>query len=204
MNKRMYWLGGLLAAVLLMTCLAVGFNSEPRDESGHRIDTSAEAVLHPAFEMYGWFVSEPLKHEDATYSDVLPYCRVTDERFANLKELSAAVKDVFSEEIAVRLLESGLYIDIDGRLYVNAFLGADEIEEVTLKNDTEAAEAAENVISKEIFSVVSEEAEKVVYHSEVTYGSGSRGSGAENVLDYEFVYEKVNGKWVFTEFEYYR
>ena len=160
MKKRAFWLGGILIALVVAAAIFISFNSVPRDETGQKMDTSAEAILQPAFEVYGWFTSNPLSHESRIYSDVLPYYKVTDERFSSLKELSAAVRKIFSDSIATRLLESGLYIDIEGQLYVNKSLDS---------ADVATSSSGDNVISKEVYSVVSEDQEKIVYRAEVSY-----------------------------------
>lgn len=197
MKKRAFWLGGILIALVVAAAIVISFNSVPRDETGQKMNTSAEAVLQPAFEVYGWFTSNPLSHESKVYSDVLPYCKVTDERFSSLKELSAAVREIFSDSIATRLLESGLYIDIEGQLYVNKSLDSAIIA-------APSSAAGNNAISKEVYSVVSEDQEKIVYRAEVSYTTNESASVLEDALSYDFVYEKIDGKWVFTQFDYYK
>lgn len=160
-------------------------------------DTSAEIVLQPAFEIYSWFTSNPLLHENTLYSEALPYCKVVDERFSDFKELSSKVKEVFSNSIATRLLESGIYIDIDGELYVKSSLDAEYF--ITSSNLT-----ASKIIAKEVYSVVSQDPEKIAYRAEVIYTTEDGTLLEENALSYDFVYEKVNGKWVFTQFDYYK
>ncbi len=195
MKKRAFWLGGILIALVVAAAIFISFNSVPRDETGQKMDTSAEAILQPAFEVYGWFTSNPLSHESRIYSDVLPYYKVTDERFSSLKELSAAVRKIFSDSIATRLLESGLYIDIEGQLYVNKSLDS---------ADVATSSSGDNVISKEVYSVVSEDQEKIVYRAEVSYTAKQSASDSEDALSYDFIYEKIDGKWVFTQFDYYK
>ena len=197
MKKRAFWLGGILIALVVVAGIIVSFSSVPRDETGQKMNTSTEAILRPAFEVYGWFTSSPLSHESKVYSDVLPYCKVTDERFSSLKELSTAVRKIFSDSIATRLLESGLYIDIEGQLHVNKSL-----DPAVIAAPLSAAD--NNAISKEVYSVVSEDQEKIVYRAEVSYTTNESASVLEDALSYDFVYEKVNGKWVFTQFDYYK
>ena len=59
MKKRAFWLGGILIALVVAAGIVIGFNNAPRDETGQKMNTSAEAILQPAFEVYGWFTSNP-------------------------------------------------------------------------------------------------------------------------------------------------
>lgn len=197
MKRRALWIGGFLIALALAVGIIGSLYAAPRDEMGKKIDTSAEIVLQPAFEIYSWFTSNPLLHENTLYSEALPYCKVVDERFSDFKELSSKVKEVFSNSIATRLLESGIYIDIDGELYVKSSLDAEYF--ITSSNLT-----ASKIIAKEVYSVVSQDPEKIAYRAEVVYTTEDGTLLEENALSYDFVYEKVNGKWVFTQFDYYK
>ena len=160
MKKRAFWLGGILIALVVAAGIVIGFNNAPRDETGQKMNTSAEAILQPAFEVYGWFTSNPLSHESKVYSDVLPYC-------------------------------------IEGQLYVNKSLDSAIIA-------APSSAAGNNAISKEVYSVVSEDQEKIVYRAEVSYTTNESTSVLEDALSYDFVYEKIDGKWVFTQFDYYK
>lgn len=197
MKRRALWIGGFLIALALAVGIIGSLYAAPRDEMGKKIDTSVEIVLQPAFEIYSWFTSNPLLHENTLYSEALPYCKVVDERFSDFKELSSKVKEVFSNSIATRLLESGIYIDIDGELYVKSSLDAEYF--ITSSNLT-----ASKIIDKEVYSVVSQDPEKIAYRAEVIYTTEDGTLLEENALSYDFVYEKVNGKWVFTQFDYYK
>lgn len=63
---------------------------------------------------------------------------------------------------------------------------------------------ASKIIAKEVYSVVSQDPEKIAYRAEVIYTTEDGTLLEENALSYDFVYEKVNGKWVFTQFDYYK
>ena len=108
-----------MIGLALFVCLLAGFYSQPRSDDGSVFDTSANAILEPAFEVYDWFYSSPLAHDETPYSDLLPYFRVTDERIADMDELTSAVENIFSPEISEKLFASDRYLEIDGQLYVD-------------------------------------------------------------------------------------
>ena len=193
MGQRANWAKGVLIGLVLVVCLVVGFYSQPRNEDGSAFDTSAHTILDPAFEVYGWFVSEPLDHEETPFSEELPYYRVNDERISDMNALVSEVDKHFSPEISESLFASDRYVEIDGNLYVDCGFATPR-----------AAAAFEPAsITRELVSTLSESGDKIVYQSEVSYSMIGAEEEEDLLVYYDFIYEKINGKWFFTTFEYY-
>lgn len=193
--------------ILLLTAMVVvlaGCSGGPKDEAGRDIDVSVENVLMPAFEVYGWFADEPLEHEEQPRLDYPDYYKVIDERVTGMGDLNQAVRGAFSDRIAEKLLRNGTYIELDGALYYVG--GPAELTAPSKSNESALNTGAEDeVIVREILSVVSQESSKVVYQTGVWYADESDAAQeSAEVTYYDFIYEKVDGKWKFTEFEYYR
>ncbi len=193
MKRRALWLGGFFVFVVVAVIIVVGMFNKPMNEDGRIMDISAETVLKPAFEVYSWFISAPLEHDDVLYSEDYPYYRVTDQRVENKEELENIVKEYFSDDIAARLLDNGVYIDIDGKLYVNSAFDL----------RAEAINKAEE-ISKEVFTIVTKDAQKVIYQADVSYSDDELSFDTDDVSTYHFVYENLGERWAFTYFDYYK
>ena len=193
MKRRALWLGGFFVFVIVAVIIVVGMFNKPMNEDGRIMDISAETVLKPAFEVYSWFISAPLEHDDVLYSEDYPYYRVTDQRVENKEELENIVKEYFSDDIAARLLDNGVYIDIDGKLYVNSAFDL----------RAEAINKAEE-ISKEVFTIVTKDAQKVIYQADVSYSDDELSFDTDDVSTYHFVYENLGERWAFTYFDYYK
>lgn len=179
--------------MIVAVIIVVGMFNKPMNEDGRIMDISAETVLKPAFEVYSWFISAPLEHDDVLYSEDYPYYRVTDQRVENKEELENIVKEYFSDDIAARLLDNGVYIDIDGKLYVNSAFDL----------RAEAINKAEE-ISKEVFTIVTKDAQKVIYQADVSYSDDELSFDTDDVSTYHFVYENLGERWAFTYFDYYK
>ena len=67
MKKRAFWLGGILIALVVAAAIVISFNSVPRDETGQKMNTSAEAVLQPAFEVWLVYFKPPVTREQSLF-----------------------------------------------------------------------------------------------------------------------------------------
>lgn len=154
--------------------------------------TSAEDLIEPAMEVYSWFVLGGMPLGEETQTDINPFTgtedtfqRVDNPHFSTYAEMEAYLGEFFSGDIVRQLLEEyPICKDIDGVLYMipagrgaNIFIKdvAFSTEEVT---DTSASLSAS-----------------------ISYDQDA--GETENPKSYTFVCQKIDGKWVFTTFEYY-
>ena len=101
-----------------------------------------------------------------------------------MRALEAEVKTYFSDAIAGKLLDSGVYEEIDGYLYTNAQDRA---------IDTDAGETE--------LSVASRTDDKIVYTLTVNHVDENGEVTSTEELTYDL--ELIDGVWKFTQFPYY-
>lgn len=155
-------------------------------------DDDILADYHKAVEAYSWFHMNTMDtdYEESVFLDDYDYSKVDHDTIHTYSDLENYLKTIFSDDLVNRLLtenEVELYRDIDGALYTipagrgsDIFKG-DETYDISREGDT-----------KFIVKVTVE-----VYDD----------PDSEEVVDYEvfeFPYELVNGKWVFTDFDLVR
>lgn len=112
----------------------------------------------------------------------------TEYEFADYAGLCEVIDGIFSPEIAGRLKNSGLYLDIDGRMYtLDAARGTDatvgEVTDYAVKKESDT-----RYVLTVTYELISED------DFETVVGTASK----------DYVYEEVNGKFVFSQFEFYR
>lgn len=104
--------------------------------------------------------------------------RVADPHFDTMQKLQDYVSGYFSDSITQQLLSTGIFTEVDGRLY------ALDVGMQTPQKGDMHVQITEKTDSSE--------------HYVLTVGSG------EKAKTYDFVYEKQSdGKWVFTRFQGY-
>ena len=138
-----------------------------------------------ALEAWGWFQGAPLAADAAarTAEDGSVWYPVTDSRFSTLLDLRMYLKGIFSDEIAETLLNTGLYRDVDGALCC-----------------AQNASDAPALTDAEVW-VEQESETKLVCRlaGTLTWPDGARPA---ETVSAAFPYEKVGGKWLFTEFSW--
>lgn len=162
-------------------------------ESGHEglgdpTSRSASELVGAALEIYGWFAkgSIPLAEEtrilaDPDTGEEETFRLVNSPYFSNYEQLEQYLRGFFSEEIVQRLLEQyPVFRDIDGKLYIRA-----------------AAENYEAFLKEVTFSVEEATESSIRLSAEVP-----DEKNPEKTQRYEFVCQKIDGKWVFTTFAY--
>ena len=164
----------------------------PPSESPNRLsDEEVLSAYRAAEEAYGWFDLCTLggSPEGQVEQDGVIYTRVSDERFPNMDSFRGYLKTLFSDEVVDSLLPVGgqQYVEIDGALYVREGARGSDITKGAL-----------------ILSVVwPQETEPMscIVRAEVELLDGETLSTVVGSQVYEFPYQRVGDKWVFTQFE---
>ncbi|MGN1012016.1 MAG: hypothetical protein ACI4QO_08035 [Clostridia bacterium] len=153
-------------------------------------DGEMDAVFNEAYEVYQWFELDKLEIESDENGIVMyeieeNLCgKVTDSRVSSFEELSEIVHTYFSEDISNRLLTDGLYFEKDGVLYQ---LLADRGGDIT-RGEILSQGVTERTDNSVTYTVTVE-----TYDPSVDAVTGSE--------EIPFLYENIDGKWVFTRFQ---
>lgn len=154
-------------------------------------DEEVLASYREAREAYNWFDLETLDaHQDEKVElDGILYAQVADERFPNMDSFRGYLKTLFSDEIVDSLLpiDGQQYVEIEGLLYVSEGARGTDITKGALTLSViwpQEEESMSCTVQAEI-ELLDEETLSTVVGSE----------------SYEFPYQKVGDKWVFTHFE---
>ena len=201
----------LLAVLLVMTSFAVSMAEVMPDPSSEWLyeedattgeiwseatDEDAEDSLEEdeisedadfflsALEVYGWFEAQPLDVDTEKPSSDGKKFQVLDERLNTLRALDAEVRTYFSDSIANKLLDSGVYEEIDGYLYTEA-------------QDRDIDEA----LGETELNVESRSDDKITYT--LTLTTVDEAGNVTAAEDLTFVREKIDGAWKFTQFPYF-
>jgi len=153
------------------------------------VPTSSEEIeklILDADRVYGWFEIVPLEADYDFCKKVnnQEWYKVKDERYNTYEELNSYLGKYFSHEIISELWSKRVYKVFDGDLYclnqgrgINSFIQSVEYK---LKSKLE---------------------KKVVYQAIVNYSKSS--DGKKNQKKFEFTREKIEGRWIFTKFEFF-
>ena len=154
------------------------------DESGFQ----AQKVIGEALNVYSLFISSAPKFDrtNAYDYDGVVYYKVTDSSLDTMAKLTEYISDYFSEEIVQSLVNIGRYIEVDGCLYT-----------IDVSNSTAFA------IVGEKYKTVDRSDSAEHYEVEVLQDNNADGK-ADSKETYKFVREKIDGKFVFTRFPYYK
>lgn len=156
-------------------------------------DEEILAAYREAASVMSWFAGYggdlALNYEDQVTQGDLTYCRVSRSDLNNMDELRGYLKQLFSDEIVDPLLSTGCFIETENGLYA---LPAGRGSDVT-KGGV-------------VLSVVRppETPAQCLVRVEVELLSWPDGAGEPTVTGtqiYQFPYQKVGDKWVFTQFE---
>jgi len=143
-----------------------------------------ESRFASALQVYGWFESQPLDVDPEKPSPDGKKFQVLDERLNTMRALEAEVKTYFSDAIAKKLLESGVYEEIDGYLYTDA-----------------QDRAIDQSVGETELSVDSRTDDRISYTLTVNHVDESGNVTSTEELIYEL--ELIDGAWKFTKFPYY-
>jgi hypothetical protein len=143
-----------------------------------------EDLFESALQVYGWFESEPLDVDPEKPSPDGKKFQVLDERLNTLRALEAEVRVHFADAIANKLLNSGVYEEIDGYLYTDA-----------------EDRAIDDSIGETELTVVDRTDDKITYSLAVNHVDAD--GNVTSTDDLSYVLEQIDGEWKFTEFPYY-
>lgn len=161
---------------------------EPTETPSRPDDETVLLAYHEAEEAYRWFdlITLPVESDNGVIGS--GYYPVSDERFPTMDALRNYLKGLFSDEVVDRLLplDGEHYVEIDG------VLCAVQMDRGSNEN---TGSITETVIWPEdggdSFCTVHVEVDLI--WEEPAYPEGKR--------TYDFPYQKVGEKWVFTHFE---
>lgn len=154
------------------------------DETEEEEPDEDESRFESALQVYGWFESHPLDVDPEKPSPDGKKFQVLDERLNTLRTLEAEVKTYFSDAIVKKLLESGVYEEIDGYLYTDA-------QDRAINPDASETE----------LTVESRTDDKIIYTLTVNHVDESGNVTSSEALTYELAL--IDGAWKFTQFPYY-
>ena len=169
-----------LILVLLLSIAPCAMAEAPGGE-----DDDARAMVLDAMEIYAWFVMSPLQVDPNAPLLEGGLRPVLDEELGNAETMNALLARTFSEEIISSLWDWDAYQVIDGWLY-----GVE-------REDSLLTRPMDEMISDIAVEITSDEADRRVYTATVCY------LNADEPVDLEFVSERINGQWVFTEFPFF-
>jgi hypothetical protein len=155
-------------------------------------DDEMATIFEEAYTVYQWFDLEALTVKTDSEGNVIfytvddnPYCeKVDDAAISSMNELKAAVRQYFSTDLAESMINSGRYFESDGILYA---IAADRGSDIT-RGD---------VLSK----VVTDRSDTSVTYTitvETVDPETGEPTGSENI---DYLYEYIDGEWLFTTFE---
>ncbi len=159
--------------------------SAPQDFSMEALQTPEEICL-AAMEVYSWFALQPLDVDPDVPDSTLSRFRVFDERLNTKEKMTNVLQEYFSDEIVEMLLTSGVYAEEDGFLYT----GAERTREID-----------PTIISTEYY-LAEETDEARTYIAAVFYADEETGE-VGSLEEYTLYMEKIDGKWVFTQFWFF-
>ena len=158
---------------------------EDADDDAEEEEPDEDEILFMnAAQVYGWFVSQPLDVDPEKPSPDGKLYQVLDERLNTMRSLEAEVKTYFSDAIAKKLLDSGVYQEIDGYLYTGA---------------QDRAVNPEN--SETELTVEDRTDDKIIYT--LTVNQVDEGGNVTATEDLTYELELIDGAWKFTKFPYY-
>jgi hypothetical protein len=156
-------------------------------------DDDIIASYQSAVEAYGWFnaATMPVDYSDKRILDGYEYFRVTHDTIKSYADLKSYLQDRFADDIVEALLAgdgtAARYRDIGGSLYA---ISADRGSDITK--------------GKETYEIVRESDTKIICRVFVEIYDDPASQTVSATEQYDFPYEYINGRWVFTSFELIR
>lgn len=149
-----------------------------------------------AKEAYFWFEVSSMPPQDGVVNannikevDGFYYYKVGHDTIKTFSDLENYLKSIFSQEITQQLLskDKSHYIDIDGELWA---------KDLTRGTNISAGNA--------IFSISEQSENKVVYTANVEQLDPENPEQVIGLKQYNYVYEKTNNGWRWTNFSIYQ
>jgi len=182
----------ILAIGLIPGCSAKDEPASDEDKITGPTDAEVQAAYQKADEAYGWFYLStlPVDYSDKREWNGYEYFRVEHPTIKTLADLKNYLQTVFSDEIVETLLNEDedaalvLYRDFDNVLYA---IPADAGRDITKGDKT--------------YEIIRESDSKIIFRVNVEIYGDPDTKNVVDIKQYDFPYEYVNGRWVFTFFE---
>ena len=155
-------------------------------------DEEVLAAYRAAVEAFWWFQVEPLPFDetDSREVDGVTYYRVDYPGIDSTVTLRGYLKSLFSDDLVEQLLpyDGAQYVDMDGALYVQDGGRGTDV--------TRGAETAQVLRDGQ--------ADRCTVRVTVEVLDPEQGGAVVDTLTFDFPYEKVGEKWIFTDFSLVR
>lgn len=186
-------------SLLLLLIITISILPACSGKSGANLHTGGETVLtddkiiasyQSAVEAYGWFnaATMPVDYSDKKKLDGYEYFRVMHDTIKSYADLKSYLQTLFADDIVEALLAGDgttvRYRNIDGALYA---IPADRGSDITK--------------GKETYEIVRESDTKIIYRVFVEIYDDPVSQTVIGTEQYDFPYEYINGRWMFTSFE---
>lgn len=183
----------ILSALIILLSSCGKFSSQENlslnvlPQSSETIDfETTEQLFVNAMKVYGWFEMVPLQvnYDDKKQMDGKDWFKIKDENYDTHEKLDSYLKTIFASEIVDKLWAKGIYKEIDGYLY------------------SFDSGRGRNIFIKDVKYDVKDITEnKITYVATITYYQESGESENPKIL--EFIREKINDNWLFTQFPFF-
>jgi hypothetical protein len=148
-------------------------------------EETPEDIIVAGLEVYSWFTISPLDVDTGLMLPDGSAYRVADESLCSYDVIISLLKTMFSDEIINDMFSYEMYTVIDGIMYTTVG-GGRWIDE--------------SIASVEYEEVSADEA-KIVYNVTVHYHAVNDIQVEPDV--FEFVREKIEDRWLFTQFTFF-
>lgn len=183
----------ILSALIILLSSCGKFSSQENlslnvlPQSSETIDfETTEQLFVNAMKVYGWFEMVPLQvnYDDKKQMDGKDWFKIKDENYDTHEKLDSYLKTIFASEIVDKLWAKGIYKEIDGYLY------------------SFDSGRGRNIFIKDVKYDVKDITEnKITYVATIAYYQESGESENPKIL--EFIREKINDNWIFTQFPFF-
>lgn len=149
-------------------------------------ENDIKKLIENASNVYGWFELFPLKlnHDYVVVYNNQNWYKVANEKYDTFYKLDDYLCTIFSRDIVNKLWTTKKYRVFNNNLY-------------SLSSGRKKNSFIKNIKYKSRGRTK----KRILYQATVTYTSQAKIKN--NKQKFDFTYEKINGRWIFTEFSYF-